>query len=65
MGGQRLREAPPATTPAIPAIPSTSEGDQRSVRRTRLVGAQAELSPDWRYHAFWALASSSANVLLR
>jgi hypothetical protein len=27
-------------------------GDRLIVRRTRLVGAQAELFPDWRYHAF-------------
>jgi len=27
-------------------------GDRLMVRRTRLVGAQAELFPDWRYHAF-------------
>jgi hypothetical protein len=28
------------------------KGDRLIVRRTRLVGAQAELFPDWRYHAF-------------
>jgi hypothetical protein len=27
-------------------------GDRLLVRRTRLVGARAELFPDWRYHAF-------------
>jgi hypothetical protein len=27
-------------------------GDRLVVRRTRLVGAQAELFPNWRYHAF-------------
>ena len=27
-------------------------GDRLIVRRTRLVGEQAELSPNWRYHAF-------------
>jgi hypothetical protein len=27
-------------------------GDRLIVRRTRLVGAQAELLPNWRYHAF-------------
>jgi hypothetical protein len=34
-------------------IAETKIGDWRLiVRRTRLVGAQAELFPDWRYHAF-------------
>ena len=34
-------------------IAQTMLGSQRLiVRRTRLVGAQAELWPDWRYHAF-------------
>ena len=28
------------------------QGDRLIVRRTRLVGAQAELFPSWRYHAF-------------
>jgi Transposase DDE domain group 1 len=28
------------------------QGDRLVVRRTRLVGAQAELFPNWRYHAF-------------
>jgi Transposase DDE domain group 1 len=28
------------------------KGDRLIVRRTRLVGAQAELFPNWRYHAF-------------
>jgi hypothetical protein len=27
-------------------------GDRLIMRRTRLVGAQAELFPTWRYHAF-------------
>jgi hypothetical protein len=31
---------------------STLSGRRLVVRRTRLVGAQAELFPDWRYHAF-------------
>ena len=31
---------------------TTYKGDRLIVRRTRLVGAQAELWPDWRYHAF-------------
>ena len=31
---------------------STLKGFRLIVRRTRLVGAQAELFPDWRYHAF-------------
>ena len=34
-------------------IAETTLGDWRLiVRRTRLIGAQAELFPDWRYHAF-------------
>jgi Transposase DDE domain group 1 len=34
-------------------IAQTRHGDQRLiVRRTRLLGAQAELWPDWRHHAF-------------
>jgi hypothetical protein len=28
------------------------KGDRLTMRRTRLVGAQAELFPTWRYHAF-------------
>jgi hypothetical protein len=28
------------------------QGDRLIVRRTRLLGAQAELFPSWRYHAF-------------
>jgi Transposase DDE domain group 1 len=28
------------------------QGDRLVVRRTRLIGAQAELFPNWRYHAF-------------
>jgi hypothetical protein len=31
---------------------TTSKGDRLIVRRTRLIGAQAELWPDWRHHAF-------------
>jgi hypothetical protein len=31
---------------------TTLKGFRLIVRRTRLVGAQAELFPDWRYHAF-------------
>ena len=31
---------------------TTLGGDRLVVRRTRLVGAQATLWPDWRYHAF-------------
>jgi Transposase DDE domain group 1 len=31
---------------------TTLGGDRLVVRRTRLVGAQASLWPDWRYHAF-------------
>jgi hypothetical protein len=31
---------------------TTLKGYRLIVRRTRLVGAQAELFPDWRYHAF-------------
>jgi hypothetical protein len=31
---------------------TTHKGFRLIVRRTRLVGAQAELFPDWRYHAF-------------
>ena len=31
---------------------TTHQGWRLIVRRTRLVGAQAELFPDWRYHAF-------------
>jgi len=31
---------------------TTSGGDRLIVRRTRLVGPQAELWPEWRYHAF-------------
>ena len=28
------------------------QGDRLIVRRTRLIGAQAEPFPNWRYHAF-------------
>jgi len=31
---------------------TTYKGDRLIVRRTRLVGSQAELWPDWRHHAF-------------
>lgn len=31
---------------------STYKGDRLIVRRTRLLGPQAQLWPDWRYHAF-------------
>ena len=31
---------------------TTYKGDRLIVRRTRLLGPQAELWPDWRYHAF-------------
>ncbi len=31
---------------------TTYKGDRLIVRRTRLIGPQAELWPDWRYHAF-------------
>lgn len=31
---------------------TTYKGDRLIVRRTRLIGAQAELWPDWRHHAF-------------
>ncbi|HEX9312951.1 MAG TPA: IS1380 family transposase, partial [Actinomycetota bacterium] len=35
------------------AVAETTSGEDRLiVRRTRLVGPQAELWPDWRYHAF-------------
>ncbi len=35
------------------AVAETTSGDDRLiVRRTRLVGPQAELWPEWRYHAF-------------
>jgi Transposase DDE domain group 1 len=47
---QPLTDYPPA------GIAEIAEGSLRGrrlvVRRTRLVGAQAELFPDWRYHAF-------------
>jgi hypothetical protein len=37
----------------VAQIAETTLGDRRLiVRRTRLVGAQAELFPDWRHHAF-------------
>ena len=34
------------------------KGDRLIVRRTRLVGAQAELFPTWRYHAFVTVGSA-------
>jgi len=37
---------------------TTYGGDRLIVRRTRLIGAQAELWPDWRYHAFVTDAST-------
>ena len=47
---QPLADYPPE---GIAEIAETSLGGRRLiVRRTRLVGAQAELWPDWRYHAF-------------
>jgi hypothetical protein len=47
---QPLADYPPE---GIAQIAETSLGGRRLiVRRTRLVGAQAELFPDWRYHAF-------------
>jgi hypothetical protein len=56
-----IAEIPEADWVTITDYPDTGEaqiaetqlGDFRLiVRRTRLVGAQAELFPDWRYHAF-------------
>ena len=47
---QRLDDYPPQ---GIAEIAEGILGGRRLVvRRTRLVGAQAELFPDWRYHAF-------------
>jgi hypothetical protein len=47
---QPLDDYPPA---GIAEIAEGALGERRLVvRRTRLLGAQAELFPDWRYHAF-------------
>jgi hypothetical protein len=47
---QPLPDYPPT---GIAEIAESTLSDRRLiVRRTRLVGAQAELFPDWRYHAF-------------
>jgi hypothetical protein len=42
---------------------TTLGGDRLIVRRTRLVGAQASLWPDWRYHAFVTDRQGSAIAL--
>jgi Transposase DDE domain group 1 len=47
---QRLDNYPPDGIAEI--AEGTLSGRRLVVRRTRLVGAQAELFPDWRYHAF-------------
>jgi hypothetical protein len=47
---QQLDAYPPEGIAQI--AESTLGGRRLVVRRTRLVGAQAELFPDWRYHAF-------------
>ena len=47
---QPLADYPPEGIAQI--AESTLSGRRLVVRRTRLVGAQAELFPDWRYHAF-------------
>jgi Transposase DDE domain group 1 len=56
-----IEQIPEADWIPVPDYPETGEaqiaetefGDWRLVvRRTRLVGAQAELFPDWRYHTF-------------
>ncbi len=56
-----IAEIPETDWVTIPDYPDTGEaqiaettlkGFRLVVRRTRLVGAQAELFPDWRYHAF-------------
>ena len=39
------------------------KGDRLVVRRTRLIGAQAELWPDWRHHAFVSNRKEDAVVL--
>ena len=45
-----LADYPPAGVAEI--AEGTLAGRRLVVRRTRLVGAQAEIFPDWRYHAF-------------
>jgi hypothetical protein len=47
---QRLGDYPPDGIAEI--AEGSLSGRRLVVRRTRLVGAQAELFPDWRYHAF-------------
>ena len=47
---QPLADYPPAGVAEI--AEGTLAGRRLVVRRTRLVGAQAEIFPDWRYHAF-------------
>jgi hypothetical protein len=47
---QPLEDYPPEGIAEI--AEGTLSGRRLVVRRTRLVGAQAELFPDWRYHAF-------------
>ena len=47
---QRLDDYPPQGIAEI--AEGILGGHRLVVRRTRLVGAQAELFPDWRYHAF-------------
>ena len=47
---QRLEDYPPDGIAEI--AEATLSGRRLVVRRTRLVGAQAELFPHWRYHAF-------------
>jgi hypothetical protein len=42
---------------------STLSGRRLVVRRTRLVGAQAELFPDWRHHAFITDRSESLELV--
>jgi hypothetical protein len=55
---RRVRHDPAGRTRQIHRNPRTTIaegslcGRRLVVRRTRLVGAQAELFPDWRYHAF-------------
>jgi Transposase DDE domain group 1 len=56
-----IEEIPERDWTAVPDYPETGEAQiaetklgawRLVVRRTRLVGAQAELWPDWRYHCF-------------
>ena len=42
---------------------TTYRGMRLVIRRTRLVGAQAELFPDWRHHAFLTDRPGSATTL--